>query len=235
MYFVSSICFCCLLLISGAQAQIQATLREESRSMSQGTHNALVLDLPGANAKDVAKLWGSFVKEFKGKTQTDRKTGETFTDDATIKSISENTLDLYVRVLSKGTSGCELQLWINVGLDYLNSGKYPAQYGQAEDILKRFTNLASLSMMESELKAQQKRLKDLEKQLGDLVKIKGNTEKSINKNREAIAKLEAEIRQYESALVQNANDQGNKQGEIDTQKAVIDNIEKRIGAVKGRK
>lgn len=215
-----------------SQAQIQATVHEETRVMSQGSKECLVLDLPGTTPKNVEHAWKSFMKDYKGKTDFEKKTGEFFSDDVTIKDLSPNTVDVYAKIVAKGDMATEVTVWYNVGLDYLSSAKYPTNYPAAEKMLKAFTKMVSLEMIENELKEQEKKLKEYEAQLKELEKAKASREADIAKYQATIAEMNANIEKANADISKNVTDQGTKNGEITTQKQVVDSVKQRLEQVK---
>ena len=69
-----------------------AQVEEAGKPMTAGVENSLNIRLLNANEKDVEKLWKAHIKSYKGKTKKDRKSGETFTDNALVPEISSNTI-----------------------------------------------------------------------------------------------------------------------------------------------
>ncbi|MCP4441322.1 MAG: hypothetical protein GY810_20645 [Aureispira sp.] len=224
-----------MMSVGASLAQIKVEIKEETRSMSKASANALVMDLPGVNEKDAGKAWSKFSKGFKGKTKYDRKGGEYFTDDATIKDMSDNTVDMVAKVTAKGEEGCEIAVWFNLGASYLSSKDYADRYPAGEAVMKSFANEVSASMIEEELKLQEKILKDMEGDLKKLEKDKATREKDIEGYKETITKMEENIVTAEGDIKQNVEDQGAKGTEIEGQTKLIDEIKARLEEVKGRK
>lgn len=215
-----------------SQAQVQATMHEEVRAMSKGSYNCIVLDLPGTTVKGIEQAWKSFSKDYKGKTDFDKKLGEFFTDEAVIKEMSDNNVDMYVKIVQKGETATEMAIWYNLGVTYLSSAEYPTRYPAAEKMLKSFVKLVSLEMIETELKDNEKKLKDLESQLKDLEKSKAQREADIVKYQATIAEMQANIQKAEADITKNVADQSLKNGEIEAQKQVVLNIQTRLEQVK---
>ncbi|MBK6374550.1 MAG: hypothetical protein IPF67_15795, partial [Saprospiraceae bacterium] len=83
--------FCFFLYSYAAQCQVSEGLR----SMSQGNNNALVVSLVGVSQNDAEKIWKKYMDEFGGKSKFNKKSGELYTDNASLPTISENTVDVY--------------------------------------------------------------------------------------------------------------------------------------------
>lgn len=216
-----------------ASAQIQTEVREENQAFSVGSFNALVIDLPGTKKKDVEKEWESFIKEYKGKNRT-TKAGELFSDDAMIKKISPNTIDIYAKVVeTSNPEGTKLMVWFQVGLNaYLSSKEYPEQYPTANAIMKDFAGSVSATMIEAELKAQEKALKDLEDELKKLEKEKTGRDKDILDYQETIKKQEDNIRKAEEDIKTNLKSQEDKNKQINDQKKKVEEVQGRLKKVK---
>ena len=65
-----------------AQDDFEFKVLEENRTMTKGSANALVVNLPNTSYKEVNKLWSKYLKNFKGKIKYDRKAQEYFSDNA---------------------------------------------------------------------------------------------------------------------------------------------------------
>jgi hypothetical protein len=192
----------------------QAVMIEENlQTMSAGTHNALSMAIPNAEEKKVEQVWKQFSKDFKTRTQRDRKSGLYVSDDAKLQNISNNTVDLYAQ-FERGGSGTLATFWFDLGGAYLASETHEAAYESAQQLLKDFANAVKKSMAEDDLKAQEKALKELTKELDHLAKDKEQYEKKIEEANEL-------IREMENSIQQNEKDQIAKQEQIDAQEKVV--------------
>lgn len=225
-------CLFILFSISSSWAQIEATIKEETRSMSKGSFNCLILDLPGTNAKEVAKAWQKYIKSYKGKTKFDRKNDEYITDDAVIKDMSDNTVDISAKVVTKGDVGCELVVWYNLGVTYLSSNEHADRYPAGEAVLKGFTKEVSLSLVEAELKDEEKKLKELADELKKMEKDQEGLEKDIESYKKTIAEMEQKIKDAETGIEESKTSQGTKKTEISEQTTVIEEVKQRLESIK---
>ena len=64
------------------------------------------------------------IKNFKGKLKYNRKIDEYFSDNAEIKDMSENAVDIISKVYDNGAEGTTVAIWFNLGVTYLSSEKY---------------------------------------------------------------------------------------------------------------
>lgn len=217
-----------------SQAQISGLeVVEETRSMSKGSYNALVLKLTGTTEKEVLKEWSRFVKDYGGKTKYDKKGGEYFTDNATVKEMSDNTIDIYMKVTPSGED-LILSAWFNLGVTYLSSNEHPDRYPAAEEMMKTFSLNVSAAMIEADLKLKEQELKDLEKEQKDLEKDKANREKDIASYEETIRKMETNIDTAKTDIEENEKQQGEQKKKIDEKRIEIEEIKRLLNKVQSK-
>ena len=161
-----------MVFTSSLFAQLNVAVKEETKAMSKGNYNALVALLPGTSIKDVERFWKQHLKKFKGKVRYERKVNEHVVDDATIKGMSDNTVDIYSKVEESGAEGVLLSVWFNLGASYLSSKDYSDRFPAGEKILLDFVDQVSVDLILDELKLQEKILKDRETELKKLEKEK---------------------------------------------------------------
>jgi len=208
-------------LLAFAGTQVHAQITAESMSMSQGTHEALLLELPGADSKMVEKLWMSYTKDnFKAKTKRNRKTKEYQSLNISIPGVSVGSkVDMYATVNERG-SGSELMVWIGSNDGWINPSSLPDRYVEAEKMLMRFALEVSKAQIALQVVEEEKRLKELEKELDALRKDKEKYERNIEKARQAIADNEALIVENELAQV-------DKQAALVEQENVVEETKKK--------
>ncbi|MEL6863223.1 MAG: hypothetical protein AAFP19_02340 [Bacteroidota bacterium] len=194
-------------------AQNDAQIVEAQLKMSQGENNAYTLLIKDSNAKELEKSWSKFMKRYKGKTKKDKKSGEYFTDNATIKEMSSNTVDVYARFNQEGKN-TELTLWYDLGGAYLSSDRHEDKSPMANKMLNQFNNEVVKNSIKVTLAGQEKVLKSLN---GDMK----NLEKQQNSLEDEIAKCEKKIEEAKKKLAQNAKDQSAKAGEIKAQQTTV--------------
>ncbi len=211
--------------LSHLTAQEQLRVMEAPKTMSEGINNSLVIDLWNVDAKTVEKEWKSYTRQFKGKTKREKKMKHWFTDDAKIKTISANTVDIYAWFEeNKKNKVTTATFWFNLGGAYVSSQLDPAQYGAAVKFLLDFKNSLDLVEAEDELGLQEKLLKDLEKDLTNLEKDNKDYHKKIEDAQKLIAEMEQKIQK-------NLQDQESKKVEIDTQRKMVENAKKKVKVI----
>ncbi len=196
------------------------TVTEDSLPMSKGRFHAYSITLPGAILDDAESILKTAFKEYKAKANGNTKT-ELFFDDATIKALSENAVDIYVRMF-QASRDVKVDVFFDLGGIFLNPKTHPQQSKLAEQILLDYAVRYKRFQVETELKDQEKILGEREKELESLIKDKDNMEKSIQNS-------EREIEKSRQEIASNEMDQQRKSAEIATQKDVIVKISSAAG------
>jgi predicted nucleic acid-binding Zn-ribbon protein len=206
---LTSALLCASLAVSG---QKMLPVTHDSLPMSRGTQHAFSVLLPGAQVDDAEDVLKTAFKSYKGKASGNNKT-ELFFDDANIKALSENTVDVYVR-LYQVASDVKADVFFDLGGIYLNPRTHPQQSEAAEKILQDYAQRYKRYQIEKELEEQNKVLDEREKAYDALVKEKEKMEKSIASDERNIEKARQEISI-------NNMDQERKKSEIESQKDAI--------------
>ena len=210
-----------LFLFLATALSLQAQISEESKSMSDGIQNALVLELPNTSKKFVGKLWKKYLKDFKGgKSKKNKKQNEIFTENIKITEISDKPIDLYSRITQIGDD-VELSIWINLGGAYLSSTAHPKEYLEAEKFLMRFALDVTKEKIKIEIEEEENKLKKLEKTLKKLKRANDNYHREIEQAKEKIKKAEKNIEDNEA-------DQENTQELIEEQKQAVLRVKKKL-------
>jgi hypothetical protein len=200
---------------------VLATVREGERVMSQGSKNALTVDLPKTSLKDAEKLWKDYAKQFKGDTKKDKKTDEWLTDNAMIAAIGgANTIDMYAKFSESGDM-TTVGLWIDLGGAYVDSKGFADKYVEGEKILQNFALSVQREQTKKQLSDQQDDLKKMEKQEKKLEEKNADLAKDIENWKKKITQAEADIQT-------NIKLQEEQKLKIEAQKKLVDEINKKL-------
>lgn len=206
-------------LNGGISAQI---IQEGLKPMSKGTFNCFYLELPTADNKMTADVWKNFIKDYKGKTKYDKKKKEYFTDDAIIKDMSDNTVDVYAQF-----DPAVVTVWFNLGGAYLSSAMHPERYPAVQNILSAYYLSVSKELTKMDLKKKEDELKSLK---GDLKKLESQNKDfndAIKKAKDTIAKAEKDI----EANLQQRKDKEQaikgKEAEVSGTKDLLNSLDKK--------
>lgn len=216
---------------SFAQTSFEFKVLEENRSMTKGNANALIINLPNTSYKKVSKLWSKYLKNFRGKIKYNRKVNEYFSDNAEIKDMSENTVDITSKVYDNGAEGTSIAIWFNLGVTYLSSKEFPERYVLGEKVLKDFSLLVSADMIAAQLKEEEKKLESMKETLKDLEKQQTNSEDNIAKQKEIIKKAEESIVQSNKDIEESIAAQTQEKLHIKDQEKLIETIQRKLKSV----
>lgn len=206
-------------------------VREETRSLSSGAHNALVGSWDKASTKIIGKTWKKFIKKYKGKVSYDRQTDTYFADNAEVKAMSENAVDIRAKVEEKG-EGAEIVVWFNLGVTYLNSSEHPERYPAAAEILKKFDLAVFAELAKQALKDEQKALRKMNQELKKIERAKKKEDKKIEKAEKIIAKAEKDIEEAEEAKLEQMTAEQEQKTEIEQQEESIRAIKAKLKQAK---
>lgn len=208
--------FVLLLLLSSVMVQAQG-FQEVKKSMSQGEHNAYVLNFDIGDAETIADLWVDYQKdEAKQKPKFNKGTKEYLADDAEIKDISNNTIDIYSTVTSKEKGkGAIVHVWFDLGGAYLSSARHPERMAATKQWLSGFNKQVRVAFAEQLLEAEEDKLKDLQKELKDAEKTKSNAESDISK-------LEKELEEARNEVKESTKMISEKQAAVKEQEAKVE-------------
>lgn len=201
-----------------------AQIEEQSKSMSLGTHSALVLELPQNDQKLVGKVWEGYMKSFYDtKSKYNRKTGEWVAEQADIVSLGRgDDIDLFTTIEQRGKN-VELALWVHLQEEdtYLSADRHPDRVVEAEKLLMRFGLEVARESIKLELKEEEKKLNQMSNHLKKL-------KNANDRYRKDIEKAQAAIRKAEENITQNKGEQEDMLKQMDVQREVIDLVQKKI-------
>jgi hypothetical protein len=198
-------------------------IKESNENIGGANHNALTVTLYEISPSEAEDAFRSFMKKYDGKRSS--KDGAIFVDHATIKDMGNNTIDIYGKAQGKkGDPEITFVIAFDLGGAYLNSNEHKAQFKVAEQIVKEFAIKATKDAIEEKLKAAQKVQSNFEDEQKSLEK----ENKNLNDD---IVDYKAKITKAEQDIAKNKTDQDKKKAEIETQKKVVTEIDKKLKAV----
>lgn len=198
------------------------SVHEQNEDLGKGKNNALVVTIYGADPGDVEKDWKSMMKDYNAKVSTSK--GIMFADNALIKDMGNNTIDIYTRFDEKKDE-IDMVVSFDLGGAYMSSSQHPDKYKIAEKIMHDFAVKETAAALADKQKVQQKALDKLNSQEKDLEKDNKNLNSDIEDHQNRIKKDQDNI-------VKNKDDQAKKQTEISNQQKVVDDLAKQAKEVK---
>lgn len=216
-----------LLIVVFSYAQINPApvqIAESERSLvSKGvSSNSLTVELPGANEKTALKVWKDFIKEHGAKAKKQKKTGEWYSEGASIEAVNgENPVNVTAKV-DKNSTGSTLTLWIGMSDDlYVSSAAFPNDYAGAENFLAEYTKEVQRTLTKMELEEEEKKLKNLKKELTKLERQNKGYHKDIEDAKKRIAKAEKNIET-------NVQEQEETGADIEEQIKAVEKVRKKL-------
>jgi hypothetical protein len=210
-----------LFVTSIAFGQRKIKVHEERESIGSGTNNALVAIIYESTVNDIEKAWKKLMKDYNAKVTMKK---EIFADDATIKDLSSNSVDIYSFVRKAGDNEFEIVVAVDLGGAYLSSSEHSSKYKTMERIVKDFAVQTTLDAIKEKQKAAQKILDGFTKDQENLVKGKEHLEKQIEDYKSKITTAENDIEKNKTA-------QAEKEKEIENQKKIVEEITAKEKAV----
>lgn len=208
----------CLFFFLAANCQVT----ENVRTMSKGNENALSIYIEGVNKNQVVDLWTKTMRKYsKIKTELSAANNELFTDNAILKDISDNTIDLYATTIEKSTGGVELVVWFYLGGAYLSSAKHPEQYLAAKKFLVDFAQSTHLLALEEILATEEKKLKEFQATQKTMINKGENLTQDI-------ARLERQLQEAKDALTANKTLVKDQENLVNDQEGVVEKLKEEI-------
>lgn len=201
---------------------IKAQLYEKAVPMSEGSNNALTLNLPSISVKDAEKVWQQYMDDYyDSKAKWNRKTKEWVIEDADIVALGRGkTIDMFT-TFEKSGDGVNVNVWIDLDGEFLTSREYPDRFTDAQKLMMKYALEVAKASVQEELDEEEKNLDRMETDLRKLKNAKDRYHRDIERAQEAIKKAEEDI-------VKNVREQEDTLKKIELQKELIDEIRKKL-------
>lgn len=198
-------------------------VKEANENIGGGNHNSITVTLYDISPSDAVDAFRSFIKKYDGKRSS--LDGGVFSDNATIKDMGNNTIDIYGKAQGKkGDPEITFVIAFDLGGAFLNSSDHKDQYKVAEKIAKEFAINTCKEIVEQKLKDAQRKQSGFEDEQKDLEK----------ENRSLTSDIEdykAKIKKAEDNIVTNKSNQEKKKAEIETQKKAVSEVETKLKSI----
>lgn len=203
-----------VLLTSALSAQ-KLKVQEKSDNLGGSKHNALWVTVYEADEKMIEKEWKSLLKKYNAKMAT--LGSEQFGDNAVIKDISNNTIDIYWKLEKGPDNTTKLTAAYDLGGAYLSSGTHGKEYRVVETIMYDFALELTRKTIGNQLKEAQKEAEKRDKKLNGLVRDNENLHKDIDN-------YKAKIKTAEDHIILNVSSQKEAKALLDAQNKVLEDI-----------
>jgi hypothetical protein len=201
-------------------SQSKIVINEIYQYMAKGEQTGFEVLIPESTPDRTNAEFAKLAKKYKGKVVTQKKSPDVFVDDALVKEVSENTIDMYY-VTSPINNGTKLTVFVDLGGAFISSSNHPRAYDAMENFLRKFGLDLVKSNIQEQIKLEEKNLSNLEKELNTLFRDKDSYIKEIEKAKALIAQREQDI-------LNNEDNQTKKTGQIEIQKEIISTIKSKL-------
>lgn len=211
---------------SGLFAQV-SVVTEMNKQMSFGSRPGFSISFPNTDPKLIDKVWPDFVKNnFGGKLKKGKK-GEKSAIGLQSLSVSSGEFNLYSN-LEKIGDGAQLDVWFDVGPNFLGRSTDPSRTNQTKELLAGFYYDVRRAAVGEEVKAEENKMKELENRQKKLIRDNTNLLKDIET-------YKAKLKKAEEDLIQNQKDQESTIIDIDKQRQAVEQARLRQGNVENER
>jgi len=203
--------FITLLLAVSLMAQEPIEVRTGQMKIGKASYDSYVVTIFETDKNFVEREWKGHMKDISERVTTKK---EWFIDNARIMSISQDTIDIYSKVIDlKNTGNVELMVVFNVDGQFITEEdeKHDAA---AKKFIYEFAFRTSKLIVHDEVLAAEKTLMKVEKEQGILVREEEQLNRTIEKNTEKIEKAEND-------LGQNGKDLDKINSEIEVKRSLV--------------
>ena len=217
-----------ILLIATTLFAQKIKVKEENENLGGGSNPALVVVIYETDENTVEKAWRNFMKKYDAKVSNSG--GEIFADNALIKDISTNTMDIYAKT-KKEDNGTKLIVAINMGGAFMSPSQHGTATNKMEKMLEDFArNLAKESIADQQ-KLAEKELEKLTRKQEHLVKDNEGLHNDIEKYKDKIQKAQDDIKKAEDDITKNLKDQEEAKKAMEVQKKVVETVKEKANKV----
>jgi len=206
-----------VLLTSSLLAQ-KIKVIESKENIGGGNNNALSVTIYQASPEDIEKEVKSLMKHYDAKVAP--QSGGLFGDNAMIKKISSNTVDLYSKLEKIKDGETRLIMAFDLGGAYLSSSN-GKQYDAAKEILLNLATKTTTEAMADLVKGEQKTFDKMSDEEKKLEKENQKLNDEIKSNKEKIEESNRRIKQAENDIEANRKMQDKTKQQIAVQQKVL--------------
>ena len=206
---------------NGATANVAASPVVETIDIVENGKAGIKLIMPSANPWVVDKNWKKYLKNFKGKTKS-QKDGY-FTDNGVVAKISPNTIDIYSEV-DKYPEGTILKVFFDLGGAYLNKTTHAEQHKAATQMLHDFGANESIAALKSRLIVEEKKMLTISNERKRLKDNNDQILKQIAAAKEVVTRTELLLRENQSLQEKQDQDAVQQINKVERLKNEISNI-----------
>lgn len=197
---------------------------EINEYMSQGQRAGVRVLIPLNSADQVEAAWKQYVKPFKGKTKNAFR-DEVFTDNAHIKGLGENPVDMYAKI-EDSANGTLLRAFFDLGGVFVGSSANPDKFVVVKNIVREFAALQVSKKIEQKLAKEEEKLLDIATKRQDVDMMIQQLQLDLERMKDDIYKTEQKIKTAQTLKEQ-------KDVETGEQIKIVEQLRKDIKSVSG--
>ena len=198
-----------------------------NQSIGGGRHEAFVTTIYHSNESEVKKEWKALLKKYN--PDKVKGGGEIMANNATISSISSNSIDIYATTKESGGE-VELVVAFDLGGAFMDGAHSGAK--TAEDMVYGFAVKLTTAGIEAEVKEAEKVLAAKEKEVAKLVKANDRLYQNIDRWNAQIESATQSIEQAESDLEANEKEQVTAKKAVEEQEKAVQAVAAKLNEVK---
>lgn len=206
---------------NGAATNVAVSPVVETIDIVENGKAGIKLVMPSVHLSVANKNWEKYLKNFKGKTKT-QKDGY-FTDNGVVAKISPNTIDIYSEV-DKYPEGTILKVFFDLGGAYLNKTTHAEQYKAATQMLHDFGANESIAALKNKLIVEEKKMLTISNERKRLKEKSDQILKQITAAKEVITRSELMLRENQSLQEKQDQDAVQQINKVERLKSDINNI-----------
>ena len=194
--------------------QYEFNINESEYDFTKGSHHGFSIPIYESSVHDIEKDWKKLMREWHGKV--DEKKHEFFADNASLKSMGENSFDTYAYCKERENS-IDFIVAVDLGGAFLNMNQHKEQSKVFKTELLRFAKQASSNGLDSKIKKAIHTEHNIQKELDHL-------DKEQQKLNHDIEVWQKSIKKAENDIEENNKNQDLKKDEVKKQKELVNKL-----------
>ena len=207
-------------------SQEAISIEEAMKTMSKGSRNAFVTEIPQTKMKEVASAWKKFVRH-ETKNSVDKANNEYVIMGTVIQNISSGPINVYSTFLETGNGVKQTAYFTTDDSVFISSLNSEEKSIAVKKFMHDFAVQQYKVAVSHELETERKKFSNLENILDDLIKDNERANKRINEDNRRIDKAK-------DAIAVNRKEQETRAGEVAVQKETVRSLGHATGEERDR-
>lgn len=213
LYPMKKLCLVALIAMFCSPIFAQTVVEGES-FIAGGKRNVIIGTIPKGDVKAIEKNWKSLMKKYKAKLSGK---DEIFADNAIIKPVYNNSMDVYARVETINETDVRITIAFDMGDYYMSSSQQPELFKETKIFIEKFVMDQSKTAYKENLKSEEKVLSGM---IREQKKMENENKKLDKKNED----LRKQIRDNQQIIKDNQTAIENKVRQISRQEQKVKSL-----------